>query len=242
MIDQRIQSAAESEPQVQALRPSLGVVTAATCKLFPQPRTVVTAWLAVPSVSAAIAVYAAARDQLGDELTAFEFANRLTVDFVQKHIAGSRSPLEAASPWYLLVDSGGNQPLEGQFSIAMKNGNSGQDLQSPWISSYLSQTALMPVGTHSLTLLATGNLAIYWNGAPLSVVALGGNFYGADVSALAGTVGELRFTNLGLTHGELLTIDDIRFRNTVVPEPASITLLAIAITATVLARKSKRQA
>jgi D-lactate dehydrogenase (cytochrome) len=83
---------------------TLGVVTAATCKLFPQPRTVVTAWLAVPSVSAAIAVYAAARDQLGDELTAFEFANRLTVDFVEKHIPGSRSPLDVASPWYLLVE------------------------------------------------------------------------------------------------------------------------------------------
>ncbi len=83
---------------------TLGFVTAATCKLFPQQRSVVTAWLAVPSVSAAIAVYAAARDQLGDDLTAFEFANQLTVDFVRKHVAGSRSPLEAGSPWYLLVE------------------------------------------------------------------------------------------------------------------------------------------
>jgi len=83
---------------------TLGVVTAATCKLFPEPRTVVTAWLAIPGVSAAISLYAAARDQLGDELTAFEFANRLTVDFVQKHISGSRSPLGADSPWYLLLE------------------------------------------------------------------------------------------------------------------------------------------
>jgi D-lactate dehydrogenase (cytochrome) len=83
---------------------TLGFITAATCKLFPRPRSVVTAWLAVPSVSAAIAVYGVARDRLGDELTAFEFANRLTVDFVQKHIPGSRSPLEVDSPWYLLVE------------------------------------------------------------------------------------------------------------------------------------------
>ena len=83
---------------------TLGFVTAATCKLFPRPRSVVTAWLAVPSVSAAIAVYVAARDQLGDDLTAFEFANRLTVDFVRKHVPGSRSPLNLDSPWYLLVE------------------------------------------------------------------------------------------------------------------------------------------
>jgi FAD/FMN-containing dehydrogenase len=83
---------------------TLGFVTAATCKLFPCPRSVVTAWLAVPSVSAAIAVYVAARDQLGDDLTAFEFANWLTVDFVQKHIPGSRSPLNGDSPCYLLVE------------------------------------------------------------------------------------------------------------------------------------------
>jgi FAD/FMN-containing dehydrogenase len=83
---------------------TLGFVTAATCKLFPQPRTVVTAWLAVSDVRSAIATYAAARDQLGDDLTAFEFANRLTVEFVAKHIPGSHSPLGVASPWYLLVE------------------------------------------------------------------------------------------------------------------------------------------
>jgi D-lactate dehydrogenase (cytochrome) len=83
---------------------TLGVITAATCKLFPQPRTVVTAWLGVPGVSAALAVFATARDELGDDLTAFEFASQATVDLVLKNIAGTRSPLAAASPWHLLVE------------------------------------------------------------------------------------------------------------------------------------------
>ena len=83
---------------------TLGFVTAATCKLFPQPRSVVTAWVATPDVGSAISLYAAARDQLGDDLTAFEFASQLTVELVMKNIAGSKSPLERPSPWYLLVE------------------------------------------------------------------------------------------------------------------------------------------
>ena len=83
---------------------TLGFVTAATCKLFPQPRRIVTAWLAVPSPAAAIKVHAAARDQLGDELAAFEFANQLTLDLVLKNIPGSRPPLGNHSPWHLLME------------------------------------------------------------------------------------------------------------------------------------------
>ena len=83
---------------------TLGFVTAATCKLFPLPKRVVTAWLAAPGVGAAISLYAAAREQLGDDLTAFEFASQFTLDLVLKNIAGSRSPLADRSPWHLLVE------------------------------------------------------------------------------------------------------------------------------------------
>jgi len=83
---------------------TLGFITAATCKLFPQPRRIVTAWVAVPSPGAAIRVHAAARDQLGDELTAFEFANQLTLELVLRNIPGSRSPLDQGAPWHVLME------------------------------------------------------------------------------------------------------------------------------------------
>ncbi|MEO7386013.1 MAG: FAD-binding oxidoreductase [Gammaproteobacteria bacterium] len=83
---------------------TLGFVTAATCKLFPQPRRMVTAWVATPGPGTAIQVYAAARDQLGDDLTAFEFANQLTLDLVLKNIPGSRAPLGQSSPWQVLIE------------------------------------------------------------------------------------------------------------------------------------------
>ena len=83
---------------------TLGFITAVSCKLFPEPRSIVTAWIAIPSVDAAVGVYAAARDHLGDDLTAFEFASQFTVDLVVRNIAGSRSPLAGSSPWYLLME------------------------------------------------------------------------------------------------------------------------------------------
>lgn len=83
---------------------TLGFITAATCKLFPQPRRIATAWVAVPSPGAAIKVYAAARDELGDDLTALEFANGLSLDLVVKNIPGSRAPLDHPSAWHVLIE------------------------------------------------------------------------------------------------------------------------------------------
>jgi D-lactate dehydrogenase (cytochrome) len=83
---------------------TLGFITAATCKLFPQPRRIVTAWVTVPSPGAAIRLYAAAREQLGDDVTAFEFANQMTLDLVVRHIPGSRAPLDQSGPWHVLME------------------------------------------------------------------------------------------------------------------------------------------
>ena len=83
---------------------TLGIITAATCKLFPRPRRVVTAWVATASVEAALALYAAARSQLGDDLTAFEFASKATLELVLRHIPGARAPLDESPPWSLLME------------------------------------------------------------------------------------------------------------------------------------------
>ncbi len=85
---------------------TLGFITAASCKLFPQPRQTATAWLAVPDVAAALTLYGAARDSLGDELTAFEFANRTSLDFVIADIfqAAVRRWVRD-SPWYVLLEA-----------------------------------------------------------------------------------------------------------------------------------------
>ncbi len=86
---------------------TLGFITAATLKLFPAPRSSATAWLAVGDPSAAVRLYGAARQQLGDELVAFELLSQIALDMVLAHIPGSRDPLANASAWYVLLELAG---------------------------------------------------------------------------------------------------------------------------------------
>jgi len=52
---------------------TLGVITAASLKLFPRPRTVETAFVAVPDIAAAVHLLARVRAATGDAVTTFEF-------------------------------------------------------------------------------------------------------------------------------------------------------------------------
>lgn len=83
---------------------TLGFITAATLKLFPAARSRATAWLAVADPQAAVALYGQARQQLGDEMVAFELLPGIAIDMVLEHIPGTRSPLQSANPWHVLVE------------------------------------------------------------------------------------------------------------------------------------------
>ena len=85
---------------------TLGFITGATCKLFPQPRSVATAWVAVPGPEAAINLNSQARRLLGDQLIALELINRLAVDMVLTHIDGTRNPLNERNDWVVLLELG----------------------------------------------------------------------------------------------------------------------------------------
>jgi D-lactate dehydrogenase (cytochrome) len=83
---------------------TLGVVTAATLKLFPRLKARAIAFVALPSADAALALFALFRDQAGEALTAFEFANRTALEFVLRHIPDVRDPFAQAHPWYALAE------------------------------------------------------------------------------------------------------------------------------------------
>lgn len=83
---------------------TLGIITAAVLKLFPRPRAVVTAWLAVADGAAAIALLGRAQARFDARLTAFELISRQSLDLVLQHIPGSRQPLAAPAPWQVLLE------------------------------------------------------------------------------------------------------------------------------------------
>jgi FAD/FMN-containing dehydrogenase len=84
---------------------TLGIVTAAVLKLFPRPRQVETAFIAVSDPDAAITLLARLRIATGDALSGFELIPHIALDFARKHIAGTTTPLAEPSPWYVLAEA-----------------------------------------------------------------------------------------------------------------------------------------
>jgi FAD/FMN-containing dehydrogenase len=102
---------------------TLGIITAAVMKLFPIPRTTVTALIAAPAPAAAVELLSLLRDECGDRISAFEIISRRCVELVLKHIPGTREPLARAYPWYVLVElaeASEDGPLQGEFERAME--------------------------------------------------------------------------------------------------------------------------
>ena len=83
---------------------TLGVITAASLKLFPPPRTVETAFLAVPGMRAAVAVLARLRAATGDCVTSFEYLPRIAIEFTTRHVPGVGDPLGEPWPAYVLCE------------------------------------------------------------------------------------------------------------------------------------------
>ncbi len=94
---------------------TLGVITAAVLKLFPRPKGREVAWIAVPSPSAALALFSRAVDRGGAGLTAFELVADIVIDFAVRHVPGAIRALGSRSPWYVLVEiSSGRSPEDAR--------------------------------------------------------------------------------------------------------------------------------
>ena len=82
---------------------TLGIITAATLKLYPAPAAVMTALAAVPSMADAVALLQLAQARLGPGLTGFEVMNGFSLALVRKHFPQLRQPLPPAE-WTVLLE------------------------------------------------------------------------------------------------------------------------------------------
>lgn len=83
---------------------TLGVITAATLKLFPKPAARLTAWAALPSLEDACRLLAMAHQHLAAGLTGFEVMNQCALGLVDKHYPQLRVPLWQQAPWCVLIE------------------------------------------------------------------------------------------------------------------------------------------
>jgi FAD/FMN-containing dehydrogenase len=101
---------------------TLGVVTAATLRLFPRPAATATAFAALPSPAAALALLAGLREALGEAVTTFELVPRIALEFVCRHVSGTRDPFDAPHAWYVLIEAtlaAGDAGFPERFAAAL---------------------------------------------------------------------------------------------------------------------------
>ena len=84
---------------------TLGVITAATMKLYPLPVAQLTALAAVPSLDAAVSLLGLAHRYLSSGLTGFEVMGQFAMSLVVKHYPQQRVPLYQNAPYCVLLEN-----------------------------------------------------------------------------------------------------------------------------------------
>ncbi len=85
---------------------TLGVITAASLKLFPRPRSHAVALMVVPSPAAALQLLSLTRAHAGDGISGFELISGVGLGFLEDTMPELRRPFETAPDWMVLIDLG----------------------------------------------------------------------------------------------------------------------------------------
>ena len=118
---------------------TLGIVTAATLKLFPRPRAREVALLGVAGPRQALALLHRVKAMTG-AVSAFEVMNRLAVDCVVKNVSGSRDPMPGA-PFMVLIEfeAAHAEGLREAVEQALASGVEAREAQTALIAENASQ-------------------------------------------------------------------------------------------------------
>lgn len=101
---------------------TLGIITAATIKLAPQPAATTTALAACATLEDCVALLALARGRLGAGLTGFEVMNAFSLELVARHFPALPRPLPGAA-WTVLLeqsDTEGEQQARTRFEALLE--------------------------------------------------------------------------------------------------------------------------
>ncbi|MEK9904980.1 MAG: FAD-binding oxidoreductase [Rhodospirillales bacterium] len=108
---------------------TLGIITAATCKLFPKPKDEVSVFCAVRDIEGIIELLSRLRAATGDQISAFELIERFGIHLACKHVHGCRDPFDQPYDHYVLfrasagrADSGLRLIVEEALGQAYEDG------------------------------------------------------------------------------------------------------------------------
>jgi FAD/FMN-containing dehydrogenase len=125
---------------------TLGVITAACLKLFPQPADTATALVGIDSPQHALDLLARLRTAAGDQVTSFELMPRLAVELTVKHISGVADPLDQNAPWYLLIELTSPNPRQNLMTLltaALEDAAAGGAIMDAMFATSMAQAQAM---------------------------------------------------------------------------------------------------
>ncbi|OJU10032.1 MAG: hydroxyacid dehydrogenase, partial [Caulobacterales bacterium 68-7] len=107
---------------------TLGVITAASLKLFPVLASRAVAIVGLASPAEAVTLLGRAKAESGGQVEAFELMGRQGVEFTLRNIEGTRDPLDRPYPWIVLIEIASGEPggaeaaLERTLTAALEDG------------------------------------------------------------------------------------------------------------------------
>ena len=101
---------------------TLGIITAAVLKLFPEPHNKETLFIALDSLADAVTLFWRMREQLGDVLQMFELIPHALLESAQHHIPGVINPLPQHSAWYVLCQAESSVCHQQVLKTALQQG------------------------------------------------------------------------------------------------------------------------
>jgi FAD/FMN-containing dehydrogenase len=96
---------------------TLGIITAASLRLFPRPASEGAALLAVEGPEAALSLLALAEARLPGMISAFELMHRQGLDFLREALPQVRQPFDEPPEWCVLIDLGLPHGLDPQDAL-----------------------------------------------------------------------------------------------------------------------------
>jgi FAD/FMN-containing dehydrogenase len=123
---------------------TLGIITAATLKLYPMPAARLTAWAAVPSMEHAVTLLGLAHKHLGAGLTGFEVMGQFALSLVAKHYPQQRVPLWQDAPYCVLLENSDHESeshARAQFESLLETAFEGGCVLDAVVAENLSQAS-----------------------------------------------------------------------------------------------------
>jgi FAD/FMN-containing dehydrogenase len=121
---------------------TLGIITAATLRLFPKPRAIETAFVGLKSPDDALKLLSIAQSEAAGSLTSFELLADIAVDFSVRHGIDIRDPLTSQHPWFVLMElSSSRDDARGTLESILGRGMEQGIVDDAVIAANLSQRA-----------------------------------------------------------------------------------------------------